>query len=816
MYKYCRFYLSESLNEEALKKFQLILKNTPPPGFIRASFDLIGSNKSISILCESEENSAIAKDKWRRLLLENKIDISEKIEHELLDEEHLHTHCDHTQACHHDHHDHHHHHHENHWLKATLGLIWGISLLALSLTPFNIPMIAYYIITSLSTFLTLYLGHKVYQSAWHALLQKKWDMNTLYTISTLSIVGISVASLFIPGLPMMLESGPFILGFLHLGEAIEHTLLNKINEKLDVRDCAPSSTLLKNESNKIISVKQLIPNDIIIVKKGEVIPVDGVLNEPALLYTTRIDGSPHLKHFSSGEPVKAGMCLAAHFPTLEIRVTKTHQNSYLSLIAKNINKANDEKAPIELFANKILKYFIPGLLTVSMVSGVVIGLFFSPTLAIQCAIAVLVSACPCALSLITPMAVRIGMKKSSEKGAHYKNGKALQAAADIDTVVFDLNGTLTQGEISVENLNIKEKQLLKFIATLESLSEHPVSKTIQSYLEQQGIAVDKTLVFSSVDKNHHSGIKGVINGETFMIGNKEMLFANGVQHIHPPYNDIKNGTIYIAQGFDVIGQIKLNDPLRKDAIETIKQLKSMGKQVHICTGSDKETAEHYAALLGVSSKHICSNAIGAAATADETSKESYINHLKRQGRKVAMIGDAANDLTAIASADLGIAVKSNIGDTITEQHAGMIVQQGLLFPIATALDIAAKTKQNIFQNLFVSLSYNSVITLTASGLFLILGFTLNPAVGVALMALESTLVLANLYRLKHQKVLSYTSYEPVHKETTSNVLHALGHLQPQPNQSLQDVCSKTRCSTFRMEQIVRVPNEMVSVPLPGF
>ncbi len=609
-------------------------------------------------------------------------------------------------------------------------------------------------------------------------------MSTLYTISSLAIIGISIASLFVPGLPMMLESAPLVLGFWHLGEAIEHTLLEKINKKLDIRDCVSETILLKDGGQREIPVKQLIPNDIIIINAGQVIPVDGVLTQPALLHTTRVDGSPYLKQFNPGDAVKAGMCLANHLTQIEMRVKKTHQNSYLSLIAKNINKANDEKAPVELFANKILKYFVPGLLAVALVSGIVVGLLFSPALAIQCVISVLVSACPCVLSIITPMAVRIGMKKASEQGVHYKDGKTLQAASYIDTVVFDLNGTLTEGEVSVNDLKMdyKNKGLLKYFAFLEGKSAHPVAVKIKKYIEQENVVVvDEPFEVSSIDTSHHSGIKGIISGETFMIGNTDMLRANGIENINAPYDDVKNGTIYMVRGKELVGQISLTDHLRQDAIATVKHLQLMKKQVHICTGADQTTAQQYAQLLGISNDNIFANTVGVAATHNEVSKESYIRKLQRKGRRVAMVGDAANDLPAIACSDLGIAVKSNIGDALTEQHAGIVVQQGLLFPIAKGFDVASKTKKNIFQNLFVSLTYNSLITLVASGLFVALGFALNPVIGVALMVVESAIVLANLYRLKLEETVSLDSNIVCNDEivattqTTSQILNGLGN-----------------------------------------
>lgn len=815
-YKYFRFYLKNN-EEKSVEKYKSILNEQKEFGFIRASFDLNSAEKSISILCKSKGDILAVKNQWMNFLQSKNIAITQKTEHGTL-EEHEHS----TEGCHHGHscahddpvdshkhghqhgHKHNNHKHENHRLKAALGIVFGLGLLILSLTGFNIPINILYFLNGTSALLSVYLAKNLYQTSWRSLKRKQLSTALLYSISTLTILAVSILSLMIPGLPLTLESAPLILGFWHLGEMIEHSLLSKINETLDVRDCAPKSIVLSGNPDKTVSVKKLIPNDIIIVNKGEVIPVDGILNQATLLYTTRVDGSAYLKHFKAGDAVKAGMCLASHVPALKMRVTKTFQNSYLSLIAKNINKANEEKAPIEVFANKILKYFVPALITVATISAVVIGLLFTPALAIQSFTSILVSACPCALSLITPMAVRIGMKRTSEQGVHFKHGKALQAAADIDAVVFDLNGTLTQGKASVRKLLIKDRRLLKYIASLESQSDHPVSKIINAYIEQKGIKFDKSLVVTHIDKSHHSGIKGDINGETFLVGNIEMLHSHGIRHIDPRYNDAKNGNIYMVRGSQVIGQIALSDPLREDAVTTVKQLKLMGKQVHLCTGADKATAKQYAKLLDIPYENICANTVGAATTPGEISKESYIKALQRKGFKVAMVGDAANDLTAIASADVGIAVKSSIGDSLTEQHAGMVVQQGLLFPIATAFDMAAKTKQNIYQNLFVSLTYNSVITLVAAGLFISLGLTLNPAVGVGLMVVESAIVLANLQRLKQQKSvsvlnenqheLSNQAYKKDYIKELSSQLRYLPHAQLKNSASIIE--SPGRSLTF--------------------
>lgn len=669
------------------------------------------------------------------------------------DHHHAHRH-DHGHGHAHGHHHDHAHGHENHWMKALFGLLWGAGLLVFTLSGVALPFMAYAALTAATSLVTLYLGIGVYSAAWNALLAQRWNSNTLYSISTLTILAISILSIFIPGLPVMVEAAPLVLGFWHLGEGIEHTLLGEINKKLDVRDGMPLKVRMKAESTRDVLVTSLQRDDIIIVNSGDIIPVDGICQSEVFMDTASINGSPELKRFTRGKAIKSGMRVAPHSQALEMRVTESYKNSYLSLVAQNLKKADNQKAPMELFADKILHYFIPGLIGIALASGVIIGTFFTPALALECVVAVLVSACPCALSLITPMAVKIGIKKALEKGVYFKNGRALQASADIDSVVFDLNGTLTQGNVVVKSLSITDTRYLPYIALLEAQSSHPVAKVIQSYIEQKKGYVKKNMTITAVDKSHHSGVAAQINGELFIIGNGPMLKEYGITSIEAPYDNTQNGSIYIVCGKRVVGQIALEDPLREDAVATIKQLQGLGKTVHICTGADAVFAEHYAKTLGISPQHICANAVALLTKPGEVSKSDYVQKLQREGHKVAMVGDAANDVTAIAYSNIGIAIKSDIGAEVTQQRAGITLQQGLLYPIVTAFDVAKKTTQNITQNLFISLTYNTVITSVAAGLFVSLGFALNPALGVALMVLESTIVLANLYRLKHQNIQS--------------------------------------------------------------
>jgi Cu2+-exporting ATPase len=349
------------------------------------------------------------------------------------------------------------------------------------------------------------------------------------------------------------------------------------------------------------------------------------------------------------------------------------------------------------------------------------------------------------------MAVKIGMSKASEHGVLFKNSKDLQAAATIDHVVFDLNGTLTEGRISIKNFHVSDEKYLSAIGALESNANHPVSESIRSYIKDLPSFVPQHIQFEEIDSSHHSGIRGKIGADWLMIGNSEMLRAHQIPFDRntegKPYN------LYIVFNQTIIGHIETEDPLRKDAVKTVQKMKELGKTIHICTGASQDYAEKYAAELGIEIAYICANTVGAASNDLQLTKKDYIQQLKQQGYHVAMVGDAANDTAAVSYADIGIAVHSEIGDKSTTENAGIVIQQGRLYPIVTALDVAQKTSQNIFQNLMISLGYNTSITLVAAGLFVSAGFALNPVLGVLCMITESSIVFANLYRFKQQEII---------------------------------------------------------------
>ncbi|KTD79289.1 heavy metal translocating P-type ATPase [Legionella waltersii] len=673
----------------------------------------------------------------------------------------------------------------SHWFLGGLGCIAGVGLLILSMVSGTLPFAALLTLSISSILLTLGLGAQSYLDSWKKLTASKTlTMDTLFSISTLTVLIVSTASLFFPWLPMMFEAGLLIYGFRHLGIAIEDSLKEKINP-IKFQDRAPQKVRVFRDNILQESPLNLIkPGDLISVLPGEIIAVDGVCENEAILYNTIITGSILPKYFKRGDAVLAGMKLAKDSPELRILVRKSFKESNLAQLDNNIEQSIIGKAPIELQTSKILQYFIPAVLAFAVMSGLIIGVFFSPATAITCAISVLVSACPCTLGLITPLAVKTGIHKSLEHGALFKNAEMLQLAEQINTVIFDLNGTLTTGVPVVKNYNIldpslSDSEFYQLCASLENGTVHPIGKAIFEFTHGH---VNQRLQFDSIDPHsNHSGITALNNSMQYAIGNGTLMHELGVstKAVESQYPlEAGDSLIYLSRGKTILGYIVVTDPLRKDALKTIKALQTMGKEIHLCTGADKQTAQRYAKALGIT--HVYANAIASNVTPESRSKPAYINSLKRLGRIIAMIGDAGNDAHALAAAELGIAILSDNSDEMTQKQAGVIIQQGNLLPIANGFAVSQQAVSNIRTNLKISLAYNLTSVLISGGLLLAFGFTMNPAVGVALMILQACFVLYNVYQFQ-QKPLPHLEDEvndDIDSSTTSYEMMKQYNLAP--------------------------------------
>lgn len=642
---------------------------------------------------------------------------------------------------------------DSHWLLGALGCVSGIALLILMLTMGSLPVSVMVPIAGISSLLTLWLGANSYYDSWI-----KWTktgtltMDALFTISTLSVLTVSITSFFIPWLPMMFEAGLLIYGFRHIGLAIQDSIKEKINP-VRFQDRAPKiARKYTSKGLEDINLEDIAPDDTLLIAPGDIIPVDGICLTDSSIYNTIDTGAILPRNYKARESVLSGMKLAPYAAPLTLIATKSAQDSFLARYDDHIEHSLLKKAPLEIKTQSVLTYFIPSVLALSALSGLVVGIFFPPALAIQCAISVLVSACPCTLGLIIPLAVKTGMHKAANHGVQFKNAKRLQQMEQIDTVVFDLNGTLTTGIPVVKNYTVLNSGMtpahfLSLCYTLEADTSHPVGKAIYTFADTS----EDSKFLSGLSINAHpSGVEAQLNNKSYLIGSATLLQEHGLSTAEIEKGlqlDVGDSLVFLAEENKIIGYVTVTDPLRADALQTIKALQAMNKEIHLCTGAAEKTAQRYAAALHI--KHIHAG-FRAMNKENKKGKPDYIQSLKAQGHKVAMVGDSANDAGALAASDIGVAIMSQNSDELTQKHASLIIHNGALLPITKAFAVSSQTVTNIKQNLFMSLGYNIAAVLIAGGLLVGIGFVLNPGIGVALMALQACLILLNVDRFKHQ------------------------------------------------------------------
>jgi Cu2+-exporting ATPase len=627
--------------------------------------------------------------------------------------------------------------------NGSLGLLAGATLLTLSLLSITIPPIPMFLVAISACGLVLYLGIDSYIEAFEKLFKAKTlTMDTLFTVASLVALGISLVGLFIPGLPNLFGAALLIFGFRYIGKAIEASAKKAVVSQISFRDRTPDEVSVIDDKNRISQRKlsDIELGDVITIAPGQVIPLDGSSVNDASVYKTIITGSTLPEKVKADEKLLAGMQVTGT-SALQLRVTATEENSYLAKMDKEICEAEQKKAPIETKANRILHFFIPLVFILAIASGICVGCFYAFSIAIQCVVAVLVSACPCTLGLIVPLAIKIGLAKAARHGAQFTGGESLEKAAHIDTIVFDLNGTLTTGIPSVKETRTYENEntIFPYLIALETSSAHPFAKAIcQNFAKWNTHSKSLTVVDMQTD---HCGRRATIQGQIYTVGNRSMMQQYNIPL--PKEDATQSGAhqIFFARGDTILARITLTDPLRKDAKEVIAALQNSGKIVHLCTGADRITALSYATELGILAANVA-----ADYGKKEESKLHYIKKLQAKGNKVAMVGDGGNDASAVEGSDLGIAIKSAASDSVTQSRAGVVIEKGALSAIPFVFSIAEDAVNNIQQNLAISLTYNILILIFAGGLLLTMHCSMNPGIGVALMILQMCFVLANAYR----------------------------------------------------------------------
>lgn len=666
----------------------------------------------------------------------------------------------------------------SHWALGALGIGFGLFLL---LAPWLIGVFSFGVLWPLaiaSSVLTLFLGKDTYRNAWNDLRRADVSMDTLFALSTAIILVVSIAALFYPTLPVMLDAGLMIFGFRHLGIAWRESMLGKVRLNKTYADSVPDSIIRLNDGlEESVSLADVKVDDVILIHPEGIIPVDGILLEStALLDVKAIWGSRAWRSLKPGEVVLGGMILKSEQP-MRMKVSRVFGDS--SLACKDKLIAKKQLAAVqgqwEKEAARLMRYFIPLIIISAVLSGVLVAHFFTMALAIQCAVAVLVSACPCTLGIVTPISLKFGMHKAAEHGVLIDNPVTLETLRAVNTTVIDCRGTLTEGEPIIDsfsmtpNTTLTKDDLFRYFKSLETPSKHPVGRAIANSDVMQNVLVYDLQNWTA----HRNGVSATIDGALWQCGNADFLAEQGIS-VGTVSNEYDLVT-YLVREKSVVGQLNFIEPLRQDAIKTVDGLRQKGHTIYICTGENQIKATHYAMKLGIPSTHVQ----GGATPQD---KAQFVKRLREEGRVVMMVGDSANDALAIAASNVGIAIRSSLGCEVLQDRANVVIQNGSLLPVLTAVVVAEQTIRNIKQNLLFSFAYNAVMMLLASGLLLVAGLSVHPAVGVGLMMFQSALIFLNAYRFKQRELIHFSAVDPLVSLPSSGLLsrRASCHTVPTP------------------------------------
>ena len=614
---------------------------------------------------------------------------------------------------------------------------------------------------ALSLPVVFYATWMFFQRAWSSI--RTWNLNmfTLIGIGAGAAFIFSVFSLLFPNIfpeqfktPsgtvfVYFEAVTVILTLVLLGQLLEARAHGQTNSAIkELLKLAPTeATLLINGTEKHIAIQDIKKGDLLRVKPGEKIPVDGKITEGfSSIHESMISGEPIPVDKAPHDLVSAGTINGNQ--SFVMQAEKIGSETLLSQIIEMVNSASRSRAPIQKLADRISKYFVPIVVLIALITFVVWANFGpAPALvyAFVNAIAVLIIACPCALGLATPMSVMVGVGKGAQSGVLIKNAAALEKMNKVNLLIIDKTGTVTEGKPSVEkvwaNKGYNERDLLLKIATLNQYSEHPLAEAIVQYGKAQNIKLETAKDFEAITG---MGVIGTINGQKIALGNQKLM-----QQIHANISDelslqvtteqASGKTVsYIAIDGTVQGYVTITDAIKKTSKKAIQALKKDGIEVMMLTGDNHNTAQAVAKELSLSN-------FKAACLPED--KLKTIKDLQTNGKIVAMAGDGINDAPALAQADVGIAMGT--GTDVAIESAEITLLRGDLQGIVKAKNLSHAVMRNIKQNLFFAFIYNALgVPIAAGILFPIFGILLSPMIAAAAMSFSSVSVIANALRLR--------------------------------------------------------------------
>eukprot|EP01029_Cantina_marsupialis_P018331 TRINITY_DN42002_c0_g3_i1.p1 TRINITY_DN42002_c0_g3~~TRINITY_DN42002_c0_g3_i1.p1 ORF type:complete len:786 (+),score=158.75 TRINITY_DN42002_c0_g3_i1:307-2358(+) len=584
----------------------------------------------------------------------------------------------------------------------------------------------------LASVVQFYCGAQFYKGAYSNLSHFSANMDVLVAMGTTAAYLFSIYNITTGG-HLYFETSAVLITLILLGKYLEHRAKSKTSEAISkLLNLAPKkANVLRDGKELILTTSEVLKDDVILVKPGEKIPVDGVVIEgESYIDESMVTGeSKPVKKSLESEVI--GGTINGNF-TFKYKATKLGNESFLSQIVKVVEEAQGSKASIQRFADVISGYFVP---TVIVLAFLVFAYwnFLAKDTTLETAlinmVAVLVIACPCALGLATPTSIMVGSGKGAQNGILFKGGEYLENMQKIDTVVFDKTGTITVGKPSVTKVLAKdETKVLQLAASIEKHSEHPVGKAITDFFKGELLEVKNVEAITGL------GIKGEIDSKQILVGSKKFI----EQNIKIENDDIKDevgSLIYVAYDNTYEGVIVVADEIKPTTKQAIEELKKLNINVYMLTGDNEKTALHIAKQVGIDN---------VFAEVLPTQKSEKVKELQEKGAFVAMVGDGINDAPALAVANIGIAIGS--GTDIAIEASDVTLLQGDITGVSKAINLSRKTMANIKQNLFWALIYNIIgIPIAAAGL-------LNPIVAGTAMAFSSVSVVTNALRLKQTKL----------------------------------------------------------------
>ena len=594
-----------------------------------------------------------------------------------------------------------------------------------------------------TTPIMLVAGVPYIRSAWASFKKHNSNMDTLVALGTLVAYFYSLVALF-TGLPVYFESAAFILFFILLGAVFEEKMRKNtsqaVEKLLDLQ--AKTAEVLRDDVYVQIPLEQVKVGDLIRVRPGEKIAVDGtVLEGETSIDESMVTGESIPVDKSVGDAVIGSTI--NNSGTIIFRAEKVGSETMLAQIVDFVKKAQTSRAPIQDLTDKISGIFVPAVVILGLLTFWIWFVFLGESFvtSLLYGVAVLIIACPCALGLATPTALMVGTGRSAKMGILLKNGTVLQEIQKVQTVVFDKTGTLTEGKPVVTDVIGDEREVLSLAASLEDVSQHPLAQAIVNRASELGISLYPVENFQA---SHGKGVTGIINGKQVLLGNAKLLADLAIPHDYQERFDLLEKEAKTVVFLSVDGQLKgliaLQDVPKENAKEAIAKLKKRGLRTVMLTGDNAGVAHAIAEQIGI--EEVIANVL-------PEEKAHEIHKLQKNG-KLAFVGDGINDAPALSVADVGIAMGS--GTDIAIESADLVLTTNNLLGLARAFDMSKKTFNRILLNLFWASIYNLIGIPIAAGVFSVLGLVLNPELAGLAMAFSSVSVLISSLMLNFTKV----------------------------------------------------------------